>query len=85
MVNHAPRNSERQPTDGGYSLWEILSLICSIAFFAALVSVLRESEGKEPTKWLYNRLTLNGLIALLTTFMRATMMASVAAGLSQGK
>ncbi|KAK5683200.1 hypothetical protein LTS10_004731 [Elasticomyces elasticus] len=43
-------------------LYELLGAVFSLACFAALVAVLQRSDGKEQTRWLYNRLALNGLI-----------------------
>lgn len=66
-------------------IYESTAIVVSIACFVALVVVLRKSDGKEQTKWFYDRLTLNGLIALLSTFIRASMMFAVGAGLGQMK
>lgn len=66
-------------------MFELLACLVSLSCFAALVGVLVRSNDREQTKWFYGRLTLNGLLALLSTFMRASMMVSVAAALSQLK
>lgn len=66
-------------------IFEILSCVISIACFGALVSVLAVSDTKEQHRILSNHLTLNGLVALLTTFFRASMMVSVGAALGQLK
>ncbi|KAK0836322.1 hypothetical protein LTR03_013789 [Friedmanniomyces endolithicus] len=76
---------DRKRTADRLWLYELLGALGSLACFAALVAVLRRSEGKEQSRWLYNKLTLNGLIALLSTFIRASMMFSVGACLSQMK
>lgn len=66
-------------------IYEWAAVAVSVACFICLVVVLHKSNGKEQTRWLYDRLTLNGLIALLSTFIRASMMIAVGACLSQMK
>ncbi len=82
---HTHKWWDRKRTADRLWLYELLGALGSLACFAALVAVLRRSEGKEQSRWLYNKLTLNGLIALLSTFIRASMMFSVGACLSQMK
>lgn len=74
-------------TDLANKWWffEILASVLSLGCFFALVVVLVVSDGKEQQRWLSDRLSLNGLVALLTTFTRASMMVSVAAALAQLK
>ncbi|KAH0367761.1 hypothetical protein KCU65_g4399, partial [Aureobasidium melanogenum] len=65
--------------------FEIIASVCSILCFIALITVLEVSRGKEPQFWLGGRITLNGLVALISAIARASIMVSVAASLSQLK
>lgn len=64
-------------------LWEILSLLFSIACLVASAVVLRVYDGRSLPKWPYG-ITLT-LISLLATLVSMAMMVPVAAGLSQSK
>jgi len=66
-------------------IYELTGALLSVACFVALVAVLKQADGNEQSKWIFNYLTLNGFIALITTVMRASMTIGVAAGLSQLK
>lgn len=91
-----PRFNERNPDTESkhqsrsdvidrWRIYEVIALVSSIGCFAALVAVLGVSNGKQQSLWLFGHLTLNGLVALLSTLMRAAMMASVASALAQLK
>lgn len=78
----------RAPWSERLSRWwifELFAVVLSIALLIALVIVLLFAQGKEQGRWLYDTLTLNGLVALLTTLLRGCILASVAAALSQLK
>lgn len=65
--------------------FEILALTLALTCFVALVLVLGASDGNRQQRWFSERLTLNSLVAFLTTFIRAFMMVSVAAAIGQLK
>jgi hypothetical protein len=69
------------------SLWtfELLSTLLSFLAFLALVIVLQHYSGRSQTAWPYQRLTLNGLVALLSTVTRVALLVPVAQSLGQGK
>ena len=64
-------------------IYEVVCTITSIASFAAICGVLIVADNKSQARYIYSELTLNGLIALLTTLMRASMMVAVGAALGQ--
>jgi hypothetical protein len=64
--------------------WEILSSLCTLTTFAAIVAVLWTMDGRPLSQWQY-RLSLNATIALLATLCTATMMHNVSASISQQK
>ncbi|KIW64060.1 hypothetical protein PV04_09020 [Phialophora macrospora] len=69
---------------GSWSL-ELWSTILAFAAFAAIVVVLAYYNAKPQTTWPYKSLTLNGLVALLASIARASLLVGVAAAISQGK
>lgn len=65
-------------------LIEILASLVSVAAFAAIVFVVRHYQGRGVQEVnLPSSLTLNGLIALLSTVNRVALMVPVASALSQ--
>lgn len=83
---HRPQPQASQPLKiQSEWIFEIIASVCSVVCFVILVAVLEVSRGKEPQFWLGGRITLNSLIALITTITRASIMVSVAASLSQLK
>ena len=69
---------EKHTATSGVTYWmgwwvEVLGLMVSAALFVVIVVVLREYNGKLQPKWAYD-FNLNALVALLTTFLRITMM-----------
>ncbi|KAJ5702785.1 hypothetical protein N7488_010333 [Penicillium malachiteum] len=64
--------------------WEILSCLTSIMFFIALILVLWHYDGKPMPDWPYG-ITLNALVSVLSTVMKATMAFIVAESLAQLK
>lgn len=65
-------------------LWELLSVILSVSCLIALVIILRVYEGRSLPDWPLG-ITLNTLVAVLSTIMEASMMVPVAACISQLK
>lgn len=70
---HTPRDSTAERIRRWWG-FEIVAAILSVACFVALVVVLKKSDGREQTRWLSGWLTLNTLVALLSTFSRAAML-----------
>lgn len=68
--------------------WWYLEIGCCFLAVASLVAqaiVLWQYDGKPQDAWPSTTLTLNGLIAILSTVCRATFMIAVGAILSQAK
>ena len=65
--------------------FEVASISISFLTFVALVIVLQQYDGQPQIAWPYNQLTLNGLVALLSTITRATLMIPIASAISQSK
>ncbi|CAD0107874.1 unnamed protein product [Aureobasidium uvarum] len=65
--------------------FELVAAVFSVACFIGLIILLAVSRGKEQRYWFGGHITLNGLVALITTITRASVMVSVAASLSQLK
>lgn len=63
---------------------ETLSCVLSVGFLVAIVVVLANYDGKALPNWPYG-ITLNALVSVLSTFMKATMAFSITEGLSQLK
>lgn len=93
-IDNEPAGSENlqpaSPPDDKLSLWRrwwlfgITSSVISLLAFAALVVVLAHCDSTSQRTWLFSRLTLNGLVALLATITRTALMISVGSCLSQG-
>jgi len=66
-------------------LFEALSALTSISLLATLVILFIEADGHTQKQYAFGELTLNGLVALLTTAMQTSMMVCVTAALSQQK
>ena len=65
--------------------FEIASLVLSFASFVALILLLQQWDKRPPQQWSYSHLTLNGLVAILSTVTRAALLVPVAAAISQAK
>lgn len=65
--------------------FEIAASVVSVASFTGLIILLVVSQGKQQQSWLNGKITLNGLIALITTINKASAMVAVTASLSQLK
>jgi hypothetical protein len=63
---------------------EILSCLTSVVFLVAIIVVLYEYDGKPMPDWPYG-ITLNALVSVLSTAMKASMVFIVCEGLSQLK
>lgn len=57
----------------------------ALSSFSVLIVVLKHYEGNPPTTWPIGVLTLNGLVAILSTITRAALTALVSNSLSQSK
>lgn len=95
-ITNDSRSSSPQPSDetpkptwhdrcNRWWLFELLSIILSIASLAAMAGVMATSDGRGQIKYIYSQFTLNSVIASLTSLLRAAMMVAVAAGISQQK
>jgi hypothetical protein len=67
---------------GGF---EIAALVLAFASFIALKLVLQQWDKRPQQQWSYNHLTLNGLVAILSTVTRASLLVPVAGAISQAK
>ena len=63
---------------------ELLSCVLSLGFLVAIIVVLVSYDGKPIPDWPYG-ITLNALVSVLSTFMKAATAFAVAEGLSQLK
>jgi Protein of unknown function (DUF3176) len=63
---------------------EILGCLTSIAFLVAIIAVLFYYDGKPMPQWPYG-ITLNALVSILSTVMKATMAFILAESLAQLK
>ncbi|KAL4961182.1 DUF3176 domain-containing protein [Aspergillus stella-maris] len=73
----SPEGLDRRPA--------IISSREAAASFSVLVVVLKRYEGVPITAWPFGALTLNGLVAILSSITRASLLALVSASLSQEK
>lgn len=64
---------------------ETVASFFALSSFSVLVVVLKHYDGISPTAWPIGVLTLNGLVAVLSTITRAALLALVSTSLSQGK
>ncbi|KAJ5758703.1 hypothetical protein N7520_005859 [Penicillium odoratum] len=76
--------SQTQPFWGASWTLEILSCLTSIVFFTAIIVVLWYYDGRPMPEWPYG-ITLNALVSVLSTVMKASMTFIVAEGLAQLK
>ncbi|KAI1126506.1 hypothetical protein F5Y10DRAFT_211333 [Nemania abortiva] len=65
-------------------LWEILSIVLSGICFALTLVLLRIYDQRAPPQFIYG-ITLNALIAILTTFSKSALLVVVAGAISQLK
>ncbi|KAB8069299.1 hypothetical protein BDV29DRAFT_183023 [Aspergillus leporis] len=65
-------------------VWEILSCLIAIASLVAIIVVLHNYDGKPMPDWPYG-ITLNAVISVLTTLMKAAMAYPITEALSQLK
>ncbi|KAJ5633356.1 hypothetical protein N7490_009695 [Penicillium lividum] len=63
---------------------ELLSCVMSLVLLIAVIIVLENYDGKPMPEWPYG-ITLNALVSLLSTFMKAAMAFAITEGLSQLK
>ncbi|EUC46608.1 hypothetical protein COCMIDRAFT_35835 [Bipolaris oryzae ATCC 44560] len=98
LLNAAPakeqttvKYSEQQPNNSGKLhlrdwYWEFIAAIFSTACVIAVIVVLRKYEGKSLSSWrFYHDITLNTLVALLSTLSRTALIVPVASCISQLK
>ncbi|KAJ5925190.1 hypothetical protein N7454_007829 [Penicillium verhagenii] len=79
-----PLSSAEQVILGASWTLEILGCFTSIVFFIAIIVVLWYFDGKPMPEWPYG-ITLNALVSVLSTVMKASMAFVVAEGLAQLK
>lgn len=71
-------------TKTGTWTFEIVSLVFAIAAVASIIAILESYDNKPLPSWPY-KITLNALIAVLTTFADAAMAVPLSSGLGQLK
>ncbi|KAI1166114.1 hypothetical protein F5B18DRAFT_92053 [Nemania serpens] len=64
--------------------YEMLGMMVAIGLLIAITMILRQFEDKEQPKWPHE-LTLNSVIAILSTILRALLASIVAQGMFRGK
>lgn len=81
----APEQSKQLPKPPPMHLrwwkWEALGYVVTVASLVALIVGLREMDGEEERTWGF--LTLNTVVAILTTIMSSSLMAVVSGSMSQ--
>ncbi|KAI0471148.1 hypothetical protein F4859DRAFT_505064 [Xylaria cf. heliscus] len=73
---------------GPYIRWwylDIIAVTISFASLGAIIGILVAYNGKPQSSWPSDVLTINGLVAILATICRGSLMVSVASVLSQEK
>jgi hypothetical protein len=65
-------------------MWEVIAVVIAIGFFAAIATLLVFYNGKQSPKW-GTYLSLNALLALLSTIFRAMLVVVVSQVISQRK
>ncbi|EMD96231.1 hypothetical protein COCC4DRAFT_46673 [Bipolaris maydis ATCC 48331] len=66
--------------------WEFIAAVFSIACVIAVIIILRKYQGKSLSSWhFYHDITLNTLVALLSTLSRTALIVPVASCISQLK
>ena len=65
--------------------FEIAALVLAFASFVALILVLQRWDKRSQQQWSYSHLTLNDLVAILSTVTRASLLVPVAGAISQAK
>ncbi|POS72857.1 hypothetical protein DHEL01_v208754 [Diaporthe helianthi] len=76
--------SIRVPKKTGSWFWEVVATLFAIGAVASIVALLARYEGKPLPSWPY-AITLNALIAVLTTVANAAMAVPLSSGLGQLK
>lgn len=94
-TNDPEKCNRRAPLSDRWTSWltfadkwwlsELLAAFISIASFCALVYVLATSDESPQTTWLSGWLTLNSIVAILATSIKASMGVYLAAAISQQK
>ncbi|KAG8162585.1 hypothetical protein KVR01_008350 [Diaporthe batatas] len=74
----------RVPRKTGSWFWEVVATIFAIGAVASIIALLARYEGQPLPKWPY-AITLNALIAVLTTVANAAMAVPLSSGLGQLK
>ena len=66
--------------------WEIVAAVLSMSAVVALVVVLGDADQQQQRPWLIDdtQLTLNTIIAIISTVLRATLLVMVSGALNQG-
>lgn len=76
---------DRSPNILRWWCTEILACVASILAIVVQVIVLRKYDGMPEDSWPSKTLTLNGLIAILATACRGSLMVGVASALAQSR
>lgn len=65
--------------------YDILAELVAICAFIGLAALLKRYDGAPTTSWTSRLFTINGVVALLATIIRATLMLPVSHAISQSK
>lgn len=63
-------------------LWEVGSCLIAVALLAAIVAILKWRNGLQLPDWPYS-ITINTIVSLLATFMKASLLIPIAEGMSK--
>lgn len=74
----------RVPKKTGSWTWEVVALLLAVGAVASIIALLARYHGKPLPSWPYE-ITLNALIAVLTTIANAAMAFPLSSGLGQLK
>lgn len=72
------------PKKTGSWTWEIVALLLAVGAVASIIALLARYDGRPLPSWPYE-ITLNALIAVLTTIANASMTVPLSSGLGQLK
>lgn len=74
----------RIPKKTGSWTWEVVALLLAVGAVASIIALLARYDGRPLPSWPYE-ITLNALIAVLTTIANAAMAFPLSSGLGQLK
>lgn len=74
----------RMPKKAGSWAWEVVAMLFAVGAVASIIALLARYDGRPLPSWPYE-ITLNALIAVLTTIANASMAFPLSSGLGQLK